>query len=57
MLPDKRICELYRCEGVYTTYDDATPVSMQIDLSFKSWNQSMMWIMMMQEELVSNGLL
>jgi len=25
----------YTGEGVYTTYDDATPVSMQIDLSFK----------------------
>ena len=25
----------YTGEGVYTTYDDATPVSMQLDLSFK----------------------
>ena len=25
----------YTSEGVYATYDDATPISMQLDLSFK----------------------
>ena len=29
------IRDSYTGEGVYTTYDDATPVSMTIDLSFK----------------------
>ena len=25
----------YTGEGVYATYDDATPISMQLDLTFK----------------------
>ena len=36
----------YTGEGVHATYDDGTPVSMHLDLSFKEINQFMILIMM-----------